>query len=255
MTKREYDFIVSVGEDCACTSYLRNHNLQILSYPFDWLTKATFPTRLELILNDFENFLNLEDLEFLPKRPEMFNDKYCDYYENTRNGFYYFHEFPKGIDPKDSIEEIKAKYDRRIKRLNEKIMESEKVLFVWLSHLQSTDDDLIISFHNQIVKKFGKQIDFLIIENNPSKTGDEVEIKQLSPNVIKYELDTASWDVSKNQTLGNKKNCDKIFRKYKLTKSFQSKFYYDAQKFLIKFLCVFIPVKLWRKKLRDIYSI
>lgn len=255
MQKKEYDFIVSIGEDCACTSYLRNHNLQVLSYPFDWLTKAPFEIRLELILNDFENFLNLEDLTFIPKPPDMFNDKYCDYYENTRNGFYYFHEFPIGVDPKESINEIKAKYERRINRMNEMIIQSERVLFVWLSHMQTTDDNLIISLQEQIAKKFSKQIDFLIIENDSTKVGNEVEIKKLSPHIIRYQLDTASWDVSKNQTLGNKKNCDKIFKQYKLAKSFQNKLYFETQKFLIKFLCVFIPVKSWRKKLRDIYSI
>lgn len=254
MIKKEYDFILSIGEDCACTAYLRNHNLQMLSYPFDWLTKAAFETRLELILNDFENFLNLEDLKFLEKTPEMFNDKHCDYYENTRNGFYYFHEFPKDEDPKNSFDEVKDKYDRRIKRTYESIQSAERVLFVWLSHSKNTPDDLIISLHNKIIQKFNKNIDFLIIENDSSKSINEIEQREISPGITKFELDTATFDKNGNATQGNKKNLDKVFKQYKLSKAVRSKLYYDSQKFLIKFVCVFIPVKSWRKKLRDIYS-
>lgn len=250
MEKKEYDFIVSIGEDCACSIYLRNHHLQFKSYPFDWLTNASFETRLHFILNDFDNFLNFEDLKFLPKDPKVFNDKNCDYYENIRNGFYYYHEFPVGVEIKDSLPEVKTKYDRRIKRLYEMISQSEKVLFVWLSHLKNTDNDLIVSLNNQINKKFAKKIDFLIIENDPSKIGDEVKITELSPSIIKYNLDTASWNVSKNQTLGNKKNCDKIFKQYKLIESFQNKTYRIMTNFSIKFLCVFTPVKSWRKELK-----
>lgn len=39
---QKFDLIFSIGEDCACSSYLRRYNLQDYSYPFDWLTKATF---------------------------------------------------------------------------------------------------------------------------------------------------------------------------------------------------------------------
>ena len=59
---QKFDLIFSIGEDCACSSYLRRYNLQDYSYPFDWLTKATFKTRLDLLLNDFQGFLEKENL-------------------------------------------------------------------------------------------------------------------------------------------------------------------------------------------------
>lgn len=55
---KKFDLIVSLGEDCACTSYLRRFNLQKYSYPFDWLSNASFQTRIDLVCNDFKDFLN-----------------------------------------------------------------------------------------------------------------------------------------------------------------------------------------------------
>lgn len=251
MKKKKYDFIVGFGEDCACSMYLRKNNLQFKSYPFDWLTNASFDVRLNLIINDFKNFLNIEDIKFLPKTDDVYDDVDCDYYENLRNGFYYFHEFPLGCKPENVIEEIKEKYNRRIKRFYKKIEESEKMLFVWLSHLKDTPDDLIIGLANDINRKFGKEIDFLIIENDISKKDDELEITQLSPNIIKYKLDTASYEESGSKTLGNKKNCNKIFKQYELIEPCWTKISRNTKKFLIKFLCALIPVRALRQKLKS----
>lgn len=251
--KNKYNLIISLGEDCACSMYLRKHNLQVKSYPFDWLTNASFETRLEMILNDFQNFLNLEDLKFLPKDPNVFNDKNCDYYENIKNGFYYYHEFPEGCPIQESFNKVKIKYERRIKRFYETIEKSEKVLFVWLSHTKNTNNDLIVSLHEKIELKFGKKIDFLIIENDSSKIGDETLITELADNLIKYNLDTASWDISNDKTLGNIKNCTRIFAQYELLEPFFEKICYRFKKILIKFVCIFIPVKSWRKNLRECF--
>lgn len=81
---KKFDLIVSIGEDCSCTSYLRRCNLQKLSYPFDWLTNAPFENRIDLIINDFNDFLNIDDLEIMQKPTEFESDSNCDYYENKK---------------------------------------------------------------------------------------------------------------------------------------------------------------------------
>ena len=58
----KYNLFVSLGEDCACTSYLRDCKLQFASFPFDWLTHASFEKRIELVCNNFKDFLNFNDL-------------------------------------------------------------------------------------------------------------------------------------------------------------------------------------------------
>lgn len=44
--KEKYDLILSIGEACSCTQALRKSNLQIFSYPFDWLFGASFETEV-----------------------------------------------------------------------------------------------------------------------------------------------------------------------------------------------------------------
>lgn len=78
---KKFDLIFSLGEDCACSSYLRRFNLQEYSYPFDWLTKADFSVRVDLLLNDFEGFLEKENLIKLDKNTfKGDKDEKNDYY-------------------------------------------------------------------------------------------------------------------------------------------------------------------------------
>lgn len=48
----KFDLVISLGEDCACSSYLRRFNLQRCSFPFDWLTYAPFKNRIDLLCNN-----------------------------------------------------------------------------------------------------------------------------------------------------------------------------------------------------------
>lgn len=48
-----YDIVYSLGRDCACSKYMRNNRLRIVSGSFDWLTNASFNQRLELNFKQF----------------------------------------------------------------------------------------------------------------------------------------------------------------------------------------------------------
>ena len=78
---KKYDIIYSIGRDCACAMYMNNCKIRATSGPFDWLTNASFETRMNLILNDFADFLNPNDIKFLPKDPNVINDEKNDYYD------------------------------------------------------------------------------------------------------------------------------------------------------------------------------
>lgn len=57
-----YDVIYSLGRDCSCAMYMRQTNLRSCSGPFDWLTHAGFEKRFELMINNFDEFLEQSDL-------------------------------------------------------------------------------------------------------------------------------------------------------------------------------------------------
>ena len=217
---KKYDIIYSIGRDCSCAMYLQKQGLRISSGPFDWLTNVNdIKDRLKIILNDFDNFLNLEDLKFLPKDPNVFNDEACDYYENLRNGFYYYHDFPKNVSLNDSFSQVKEKYDRRIRRFMYNLKTKKKVLLVWFSHIP-TADEAIISLCEQICQKYNKQIDFLVIENDDMKNDDEIKKKLLAPNIVMYKLKTSSLDENGNPTvMGREDVCSKLFQNYAIVKT------------------------------------
>jgi hypothetical protein len=248
---KKYDFIVSIGRDCACTMYLRNNNMQFKSYPFDWLTNANMKKRFELILNDFKDFLNIEDLMLIPKYSHIPNDNNHNYYESKKSEFYFFHDFPANVELEGSFPEVKAKYDRRIKRFYEQVKNNEKVLFVWLYHGENDlSDEEIISYGSKINEKLNKKIDMFIFETNKSMQADQYNITFLNDNIRKCicNLYSAGFD---NITQGNEELGNKIFKeniKLKIgLKQFLNK---KIKQKAVKFISAFIPDKQKRKNFR-----
>lgn len=247
--KKNYDFIVSLGRDCACSMYLRKNNLQIFSYPFDWLTNVGLDVRFELILNNFKDFLNLEDIKPLAKFTEIPNDNNHDYYQNIRNGFYYFHDFKIDLDINKTFPEVKKKYDRRIKRFYEKIKSSKRILLVWFSHQPNISDSEIINYSGKINRKFDKKIDILIFENNQEIDVNEFKEIQINDSITKIIINTSYRICKKDMTVGNRKTCNKVFKRFTLSEGM----FYFKKKRLKKMLISFIPNKNLRKKLRMRY--
>ena len=231
MLKNKFDLIVSLGKDCACTSYLRKCGLQYNSYPFDWLTYAPFANRIKLVVEDFKDFLNLEDLKMMQKPTEFGSDPNNDYYENISNQLYFWHDFPTGIPLEESYPEVNAKYQRRIKRLYEKIEQAQKILFVWFAHnsLQKIDD--IRDAYKKLKEKFeDKEVYLLVIENCQKEEFAELE----NNHVLVIHTDTMSCIKKQhfNPTLGNKVKNRKLFRKIKIKRTF-----FDKIKRILYIIC------------------
>ena len=170
----KYDYIVSLGRDCGCAMFMQRHKLRQASFPFDWLTAAELAPRLDLLLNEFEDFLNLEDLRYMDKPEGMVSDPHCDYYQNVRNGFFYYHDFLAGSELVQAYPIVKAKYNRRIERLLSLLKSNKTILFVWYAHepLLSGNGE-IVKYGEQLAQKYGKRIDLLVIENDQSVPKDE----------------------------------------------------------------------------------
>lgn len=165
---KKFDLIFSLGEDCACSSYLRRFNLQEYSYPFDWLTNADFFTRMDLLVNDFKGFLEKENLVQLDKSAFKGNiDEFNDYYADTKTDFYFYHDFDTKIPFDKSFILVKEKYQRRIKRLYHQIQKSQNILTVWWSRNKHQDIDKVKESYKLLSQKFAdKDISILLIEFN-----------------------------------------------------------------------------------------
>lgn len=241
---KKYDIIYSLGRDCACAMYMKQNKLRITSGPFDWLTNASFETRFNMILNDFAGFLSPDDIQFLPKNPNVINDEKCDYYENVRNGFYYYHDFPINVPMSESLPEVINKYNRRIARFYKNIRTKKRVLLIWFSHCSNTPDKMIIDLCNKVCGKFGKTIDFLIIEH---KQNQKTPIcTELAHNITKYNLHTtATDDMGRPTTQGNTTACNPLFAQFGLHIPWRHK--------ITMFFINIVPLHNLRHKLRNNY--
>lgn len=218
--KNKYNCIFSLGSACFSAELLTKANLRVFSSPFDWLSGGSFDTNVEFICNNFENFLNIEDLEKIGEREYPEN---CDIYKNNHSGILFHHDFTKGEKLTKTYQNVKEKYNRRIKRLNDKLCDSQKSLIVYMEiHEENIKkNEEIISSIEKINKHFGKKtIDILYIKHNKKMNDNEIKFSQIGENAYVAELYNMQRD---NKDLGNYKNCKKLLSKIKIAKTFKER--------------------------------
>lgn len=250
MTPKVYDIVYSIGYDCTAARYMGKYFLRSYAGPFDWITLCDFPTRMEYILNDFENFMNKEDMVFINRPPEhdYLNPKMIDY-RNTRDNYHFYHDFPKGIDFDVSFPAIKAKYNRRIKRFDEMLKTKENVLLINLAHEEKLDNAAILKYCNAIMQKYGRTFDFIFIENDQSKEKGEIEKIELSENIIKYKVRTVDPKVKGKIPL-TAEACDTIFKNLHSKGQSKRRWLRLWHKFWVKTVSLFIFYRPWRKEFK-----
>ncbi len=249
---KTFDLIIGIGEDCACSSYIRKFNLQFASYPFDWLTKSNFDTRIKLILNNFKDFFNKEDFNKLEKPKNAIVDLKCDYYENKKTDFYFYHDFESNLDFDNAFDIVKNRYDRRIKRLYRHIKNSKNILFIFWARGDFIDNDKLKKYQQKLKNKFKqKNIYLLFLENTPKQ--NEFIQENISDFVLKIKYDMTSYDTSKpeNECIGNTRLNDEIFKLLKIKKPVSLYLKNICFYLFVKLPSMFIPIKQTRRNFRE----
>lgn len=222
-TKDEYNVIISLGSNCACTLFLRHVGLQKESFPFDWLSSHSFEARVLLLANGFKNFFNRED--FVMTKKNTSNDGQADIYRNNKTGFFFHHDFPSDCSLEDVFCEVNKKYERRIKRLYDKIETSKRVLFVWLDSNYCLTEKQILDGYVLLSQKFPHQkISFLIVEHDPHSEMIErkkyvVKIGESVEYAVKYTYNVIADPNNKDAlylAIGDGEGMGMIFNQYAL---------------------------------------
>lgn len=134
-----YDFAFSLGAACLCTETLRSAGLQFASFPLDWTRGGGgIRERADLLVGGFKGWFEEKDFEPI-ENPDAFGH---DPYRNVATGMIFPHEFDKGVPLAESFPAVRAKNDRRVRRLNERISSARNVLAVWITDPQSSDRPL-----------------------------------------------------------------------------------------------------------------
>lgn len=226
--KQKYDLVFGVGEACSCSSTLRRANLQIRSYPFDWLFGSTFLGRVKILTEDFKNLLNLEDMVCTGNNGIPHH--LCDIYTNKVTGIGFNHDFLHGVNPLDIIDEITQKYSRRGKRLLESAKTSTNILAVWIdspgSFWKAKNDEDFIEGQKLLQKKFpNAKVDLLVITWEKGLKFNDKKHYQINNNIQKYSFDYQFHHKKKQiaDYVVDEKMLLKILKKYELKMSLKEK--------------------------------
>ncbi len=217
----EYDFIFGIGEACSCSETLRKCGLQFQSYPLDWLYGGDIKTRVNLLVNNFEDFINIDDLQ---KQGERENPLPCDIYANLKNKIVFNHDFPLRKNLDETYPLVFEKYNRRIKRLYENIENSNKILIVYIQNPASKTKIIRIirkiKFVIQLIsKKFpNKEINLLYIANKNFFLPFKLKFK-IGKNSLLYITNYKRKDNTLPEFIVNPDVLNRIFKNVKLNKN------------------------------------
>ncbi len=167
----KYQNIISLGFFCSPAIELNYLNLRKSSQPFDWVISSNFNQVLELIDNNFKDFLNPKFLFQLKQYPQ--------YYRNIKYNIDFYHDFDELKSFNKQIDKIKQKYDRRIKRFYNTI--KEPTLF--LRYICSKEEAIYINNNyekiNKLLKSYNANNDIIFVANKEDlylKTSSDIKI-------------------------------------------------------------------------------
>lgn len=215
---QKYSVMFSFGYACSTAMFLDNQGLRKFSGPFDWIAGTSFQDRCNLFLNKFENFIKKEDL--VPTGEIKGGFEHRKLYRNISNGILHVHDFNVDKNFDDEYPLVEEKYNRRIKRLLDKIEKSEKTLLVYMEYQENNNalasDEEIINFINQANEKYSpSKIDMLYIRHNENMSDGEFTIEKLNDNVFIAQCYNKIRG-AEGITTGKEKNVRRILQFFRL---------------------------------------
>lgn len=155
---------MSLGSSCHTASSMSKYGLRSFAGPFDWLITGNLEWVLYYIENDFEGFLEKENLECWKNDHRKFVDK--------KNGFLFLHDVVHSFE--NEYKEYKMKYEKRIIRF---LKEIEKPT-CFVRFLTDLEEVKYISknfeYINRVIKKKNSQNEIIFIIETDQKIFDTI---------------------------------------------------------------------------------
>lgn len=140
MSKEKFDFICSLGGNCAAAHNLLIRGLRDAAYPFDWTyfnsDEAVF-AMADNFKNGFKNYMLKENMTELPVNPS-----HADriQYEDGCGKIVWANHFSYKKDRDKDYIQVKKKFDRRFKRMINRIKKSDKIFFLFCTSFYVKED-------------------------------------------------------------------------------------------------------------------
>lgn len=172
---------ISLGEDCQVALSMRDLNVRLAAYPFDWMISSDFDKLTQAFREDFVDFLNPQHMEIGTAPFGLTWGVFDNYYR-----LIFLHDFPNhepenavDFDVKypnynfaDYLPEVTAKYERRLQRLRDVLGASGPVIFIRTATSRKFNIPCTpkqVSAFIKTIKKRYPQLRFLfvIVHTNP----------------------------------------------------------------------------------------
>lgn len=141
---RKFKHIVSLGFFCSPSLEFERINRRQFSLPFDWIVTHSLRTVIDLINNQFQDFLVEEYMSQFKNRPA--------YYKNTKLDIDFYHDFSPFKPLHTQMQAVEEKYQRRIARFYNTV--KEPTLF--LRYISQQDLPYLLANSKMILKTLQK---------------------------------------------------------------------------------------------------
>ena len=161
---KRFKNIISLGHFCSPAMEFERLGCRKYSFPFDWLITPDFNIVIDLIENNFADFLNEEYLYQIKQ--------YTSYYRNIKYNIDFYHDFSPLKSFDSQISEVSEKYQRRIERFYKQI----ETPTLFCRYITQADYEDLTKTHNRlltIIKKYNSKNDIVYIAN--SDVGNMIE--------------------------------------------------------------------------------
>ena len=250
MFDTKFNLIVSIGGNCACAMYLNELGIRMRSYPFDWLSWASFGQRIDTLCGRFAGFLEKQNVAWYgPGTGDNANDVYLD----GVTGYRFVHDFPKGMTYDEAYPLVRAKYDRRIARLLDELDRGISVCLVWWSvDMHPTDAECSAAIE-RVRQTFPKSdCRLLVFENDMACSSGHVEERPLSEHCLKVVGCIAPEG---SGVLGLQKTNRRIFRRLRMGPALAAEQRrHDARRALVHLLTFWHLDRAARKRARAFWK-
>ncbi|MBO5286842.1 MAG: hypothetical protein J6B34_01825 [Clostridia bacterium] len=184
---KKFQNVISLGHFCSVAMELERIGLRKASYPFDWVIASDFEKVCQLLSTRFEGFL---------EKDSLLQEKNPKYYFNEKTEIHFYHDFSPKLSLDAQYEDVKKKFERRIKRLFEDI--TTPTLFIRyitnkreLEYILNSKDSI-----NELIKKYNPDNEIIYISSVEEKIDTGARIfyieKDKNDTVARRFLDKSS---------------------------------------------------------------
>ncbi len=240
---KKYDLIMPIGSFCATSYHLRRCGLQTQSLPFDWLLDVKIEDAVKFICSNFDDFFVKENLKFRDKLGSH------DVYVDRKYGIGFLHFFNENAPFEQEYARVKETFERRTQRAVDYIEKARSILFVYAGR-EGVDEERALKAFAALKSQYkNKEINILLI-NLSKDASSKAEIKEIEKGVFWVDL---RFNIGTDGHTDYKKEYGYIFSFFTLKRSKVKEFVekLNLKKTAVNVLCLFIPSKSLRKKIRN----